>query len=69
MSNKLMKDLFPGMSPVLKAKEKAERKIDIAKIYQGFYNPFRVYSDNIKFLSPSEYYKSLSLASNAIAAM
>lgn len=69
MNDKLMKDLFPGMSPILKAKEKAERKIDIAKIYQGFYNPFRIYSDNIKFLSPSEYYKSLSLASNAIAVM
>ena len=69
MSDKLMKDLFPGMSPILKAKEKAERKIDIAKIYQGFYNPFRVYSDNTKFITPSEYYRGLSLASNAIATM
>ena len=67
MSAETHNALFPGFSKVLGEKAKVENEFKVMQCFKGIYNPFRAYNDEeIEILPPSEYFRQLSLANEAV---
>ena len=58
--------LFPGFSKILKERTKVENEFKVMQCFKGIYNPFRAYDGEVEILPPSEYFKQLSLANEAV---